>query len=166
MVALFRPPNVTENGPVPVVIIAPGNGLKPGPFTTLSAVVGLPVVLYTTPLWIIGSLPTSVRSPPITALEGVIVLVAGAVVVTAGGVVKVKPAILAIPPVAVTDKLPLAPALTTAVIVVEFTTVKDVAATPPKLTAVAPVRFAPVIVTVSPVAAVLGEKDVIVGGVK
>ena len=166
MVALFRPPNVTENGPVPVVIIAPGNGLKPGTFTTLSAVVGLPVVLYTTPLWIIGSLPTSVRSPPITALEGVIVLVAGAVVETVRGLVKVNPAKLPVPPGAVTDTEPLLPEPTNAVIVVAFTTVKDVAATPLKLTAVVPVRFVPVMVTIAPVVAVVGEKDVIVGGAK
>ena len=49
--------------------------------------------------------------------------------------------------------------------VVAFTTVKVVAAVPPKLTAVAPVKFVPVIVTVVPVGAVVGVKEVIVGKV-
>jgi hypothetical protein len=46
-------------------------------------------------------------------------------------------------------------------------TVKDVAAVPPKLTAVAPKKFVPVIVTVAPLAALLGVKDVMLGaGIK
>ena len=40
--------------------------------------------------------------------------------------------------------------------------VKLVAFTPPKLTAVAPVKFVPVIVTTVPLAALVGVKDVIV----
>jgi len=43
------------------------------------------------------------------------------------------------------------------------TTVKDVAAVPPKLTEVAPVKLMPVTVTVAPVAAEVGAKEVIVG---
>jgi hypothetical protein len=50
------------------------------------------------------------------------------------------------------------------VILVALTTVNEVAAVPPKLTAVAPVKFVPVIVTVCPVPAEIGLKDVIVGG--
>ena len=47
-----------------------------------------------------------------------------------------------------------------------LTTVNDVAAVPPKLTAVAPVKLVPVIVTVVPDAAVLGVNEVMVGGVQ
>jgi hypothetical protein len=48
----------------------------------------------------------------------------------------------------VTLTLPVAPAPTAAVILVALTTVNEVAAVPPKLTAVAPVKFVPVMVTV------------------
>jgi hypothetical protein len=43
------------------------------------------------------------------------------------------------------------------------TTVNEVAAVPPKLTAVAPVKSVPVIVTVAPCAALVGVKEVMVG---
>jgi hypothetical protein len=66
----------------------------------------------------------------------------------------------------VTLTLPVAPAPTTAVILVALTTVNEVAAVPPKLTAVAPVKFVPVIVTVCPVPAEVGLNDAIVGGGK
>lgn len=59
---------------------------------------------------------------------------------------------------------PAVPAGVTAVMVVALTTLKLVAAVLPNITAVAPVRFVPVIVTVVPPAAgpLLGETDVIV----
>ena len=66
----------------------------------------------------------------------------------------------------VTLTLPVAPAPIIAVILVALTTVNEVAAVPPKLTAVAPVKFVPVIVTVCPVPAEVGLNDVIVGGGK
>jgi hypothetical protein len=44
------------------------------------------------------------------------------------------------------------------------TTLKEVAAAPPKLTEVAPVKLVPVKVTVAPLAALVGLKEVIVGG--
>ena len=69
------------------------------------------------------------------------------------------------PALVVTDILPLAPAASTAVIVVEDTTVKELAAVPPKLTAVAPVKLVPVSVTVEPNAAVDGLIVVMVGTV-
>ena len=47
--------------------------------------------------------------------------------------------------------------------VVAFTTVKKEAAMPPKLTAVVPIKFVPVIVTVAPVVAVVGVNDVMMG---
>lgn len=63
----------------------------------------------------------------------------------------------------VTLTLPLAPAPTTASIVVAEVTVNEVAGVPPKLTAVAPVKLRPVIVTVVPVPALVGLNDDIAG---
>ena len=65
------------------------------------------------------------------------------------------------PPGVVTDTFPEAPLPTTAVIVVELTTVKEDAGTPPKLTAVTPVKFPPEMVMVAPLPDVTGEKEVI-----
>jgi hypothetical protein len=62
----------------------------------------------------------------------------------------------------VTD--PEAPAATIAVMVVALTTLNEEAATPPKLTAVAPEKFVPVIVTTPPVPVLVGVKVVMVGG--
>jgi hypothetical protein len=42
-------------------------------------------------------------------------------------------------------------------------TLNEVALVPPKLTLLAPVKFVPVMITVAPVAALVGEKDEIVG---
>ena len=74
-----------------------------------------------------------------------------------------KPADVAVPPGVVTDILPLVPLCTTAVILVALTTVKEVAAVPPKLTAVAPVKLVPVMVTTAPNAADDGVNELIVG---
>ena len=87
------------------------------------------------------------------------------VIVGAGvAAINVNPALLAMPFDVVTLTLPVVPAPTIAVMLVALTTVNEVAAVPPKLTAVAPVKFVPVIVTVCPVPAEVGLKDVIVGG--
>jgi hypothetical protein len=83
-------------------------------------------------------------------------------VMTGGGIV--NPANTAVPPGVVTLTFPEAPAASTAVMLVAETTLKEVAAAPPKLTAVAPVKFVPVKVTVAPVAALVGVNEVIVGG--
>ena len=48
-------------------------------------------------------------------------------------------------------------------IVVELTTLNDVAGTPPNFTEDVPVKFTPVIVTVAPIPAVVGLKDRTVG---
>ena len=82
------------------------------------------------------------------------------------GLQKVYPAKLAVPFGVLTLTLPLAPLPTIAVIEVEFTTVNEAAAVPPKLTVVAPVKLVPVIVTVVPAALVVGVNDVIVGVLK
>ena len=74
-------------------------------------------------------------------------------------------------PPSVVTIMPTAPSLSTAgviqVIVVLFTMLREVAATPPNVTKVAPVKFVPVIVTlVSPVLTPDdGEMSVILGGV-
>lgn len=74
-----------------------------------------------------------------------------------------NPASDAVPPGPVTDTLPEAPVHTEAVMVVAFTTVNEPANTPPKLTAVAPVKFVPVIVITVEVAPLVGVNDVMVG---
>ena len=63
---------------------------------------------------------------------------------------KVKPALLPVPAGLVTDTWPEAPVLTMAVMRLPFTTEKDAAGVPPKLTAVAVVKLLPVMVTVVP----------------
>ena len=78
--------------------------------------------------------------------------------------VYVKPAKLPVPYWLVTETLPEAePQATTAAIVVALVTVKDVAAVPPKLTAVAEQKLLPVMVTVLPADAVVAVNDVTVG---
>ena len=65
----------------------------------------------------------------------------------------------------VTDTLPDVPPATTAVMLVELATLNDAAGVPPKLTALVPVKFVPVIVTVVPEPAAVGVKEVIAGRV-
>jgi len=67
-------------------------------------------------------------------------------------------------PLVVTFTNPLPPLLITAVIVVALTTVNEEAAVSPKLTEVVPKKPVPVIVTVAPSFALVGEKEVIEGG--
>lgn len=83
--------------------------------------------------------------------------------VMVGTAVKVKPVSVARPAGVVTLMLPVVPLATTAFIVVELITENELAAVPPKLTAVAPVKLVPVIITVAPEAAELGENAVTVG---
>ena len=79
--------------------------------------------------------------------------------------INVKTVVLvAVPPGVVTAIAPLvAPVGTTKVMVVPFTTVKPVMATPFSVTAVAPVKSVPVMVTVAPAAPEVGVKLVMVG---
>jgi hypothetical protein len=79
-----------------------------------------------------------------------------------GGGVKLKPARLAVPPAVVTDTVPLVPEPTVAVILVGESTVNELATVPPKLTAVAPLKLVPVIITCVPEAAEDGVNEVIV----
>lgn len=75
-----------------------------------------------------------------------------------------KPPREAVPPGVVTETVPLAPAPTTAVRVVGLCTLKDVAATPPKRTLLAPLKLLPCRVTVCPLWAESGVKEWIIGG--
>lgn len=65
----------------------------------------------------------------------------------------------------VTDTLPVEPLAGTAEMDVALITANDAAAVPPKLTAVAPVKLVPVMVTVVPDVAVAGVNEVIEGTV-
>ena len=89
---------------------------------------------------------------------------AGVKEVMVGGGTNVNSARVAVPPEVVTLTLPVVPLATTAVMLVALTTLNEVAAVPPKLTAVAPVRLVPVMVTVAPVPADFGVKEEMVGG--
>ena len=73
----------------------------------------------------------------------------------------VNPLSVAVPSGVVTLTTPVDPPATTAVIVVALTTVYEEAGVPPKLTAEAPVKFVPVIVTVIPFPALTGVNDAI-----
>ena len=75
----------------------------------------------------------------------------------------VNVASIAVPPGVVTDTSPEVPDATTAVMLVAETTLNDVAAVPPKPTAVAPVKLVPVMVMVVPLPALVGLKLVMVG---
>jgi hypothetical protein len=112
-----------------------------------------PKLTAVAPVKLVPVIVTDVPLVPLTGVKEVIVGVGG---------INVNPASEAVPAGAVTTTLPDAPLPTTALIVVVFTTVKDVAATPPKLTAVAPVKFVPVIITVDPIAALVGANELIV----
>lgn len=105
-------------------------------------------------------LPVMVTVAPVAAVTGV------KDVMTGVGT-KLKPLSVAVPPGVVTATVPEAAAFaTTAVIVVEEMTVKELAATPPIFTSVAPERLVPLIVIVSPAPALVGVKELIVGGLK
>ena len=83
--------------------------------------------------------------------------------VMTGGGIYTNPGSETVPPAVVTVTFPDDPVPTSAVMVVGETTVKYAAGVPPKLTAVAPVKFVPVRVMVVPEIADVGKKDVIVG---
>lgn len=80
-----------------------------------------------------------------------------------GAAINVNPVFIAVPPGVITETLPDVPAATTALILVAETTLNDVAAVPPKLTAVAPLRLVPVMVTVAAETALVGVNESIVG---
>jgi hypothetical protein len=81
------------------------------------------------------------------------------------GGMKINPDRAAVPPAEVTLTAPVAPAPTTAEMVVEESTWKDATEVPPSVMAEVPVRLVPVMVMVSPILALVGVKEIIVGGV-
>ena len=80
-------------------------------------------------------------------------------VITGAVFIYVNPERVPVPAEFVTETLPEFPFPTMAVILVELTTVKEVAAVPPKLTDDIPLKLLPVIVTVFPLVADVGEKE-------
>jgi hypothetical protein len=105
-----------------------------------------------------------VKLVPIIVIDVPVAPLAGVKEVIVGGGINVKSVIDAVPPGVVTLTLPDAPGPTIAVMVVDELTENEEAATPPKFTAVAPVKLVPTIVTDVPVAPLAGVKEVIVGG--
>ena len=101
--------------------------------------------------------PVMVTTSPVLSGVGV-----NEVMVGAGMKVK-ELSLVAVPPGVVTLIVPVAPVPTVAVSEVELVTVKEDVAVPPTVTAVAPVKLVPVMVTTVPVPPLLGVKDVIVG---
>ena len=77
---------------------------------------------------------------------------------------EINPAKEPVPPGVVTLIEPEPPEGVTAVIVVGEIVLNELAGTPAKLTAVTPLKLVPVMVTVTPAAAVVGTKPVIPGG--
>ena len=156
------------NVPTPDAVVTETEPEAPAPtvalmlvaLTTVNVVAALPPKL--TAVAPVKFVPVILTTWPVLPEVGVKDVIAGAGVAD----INVNPALLAMPFDVVTLTLPVAPAPTTAVILVALTTANEVAAAPPKLTADAPVKFVPVIVTVCPVPAEVGLKEVIVGGGK
>ncbi len=123
--------------------------------TTLKAVAALPPNF--TPVAPVKLVPVMVTTVPVPPLLG-----ENEVMIGAGMNVK-APVLLAVPPGVVTVIVPVVPLPTVAFRVVALVTLKEAAATPPKVTAVTPVKLVPVMVTTVPAAPLLGENEVIVG---
>ena len=151
-----------ERAPVPLAVVTLMSPDAPVPTvaficvleTMVKELAGVPPKLTAVaPVKFVPNIEITVPVPPFAGEKEVI----------AGGGRKVNPANKAVPYGVVTKTFPEAPAPTTAVIVASFTTVKDVAATPPNVTAVAPVKYVPLMVTVVPWLALCGANDVITG---
>ena len=84
--------------------------------------------------------------------------------VMVGGLTKTNPLLETVPPSAVTDRFPVLPVSTTAVMLVALLTVKEAAGVAPNLTAVTLLKLVPVIATEVPSNANAGVKEAIVGG--
>lgn len=136
---------------------------EPPPITTADIVLGLttanddalnvPNLTAVAPVKLEPLIVTVAPEPADTGLKDVII----------GGGINVNPFIDEVPNAFVTEIGPDTPFPTTAANVVLLTTLKELAATPPKLTAVVPVKFIPEIVTVVPKPAAVGVKEFIIG---
>jgi hypothetical protein len=124
---------------------------------------GAVIVVGNTTVLVKVSAPPNETVAGLTKLEPVIVTivpfvpVVGVNEVIVGGAIKVNKPEFTVPYAVVTLMLPVAPVPKNAVITDDETTVNEVAATPPKLTAVVPRKFKPVIVMVDPAEAESGE---------
>lgn len=94
-------------------------------------------------------LPVMVTVEPVVALAGVKETMVGKGI-------NVNPPNVAVPPGVVTATLPEVPLATTAEILLADTTVKDAADVPPNVTAVAPVKLLPLMITALPLPALVG----------
>ena len=122
------------------------------PFDVEKLAAGTPPML--TPVTLKASPTERVICEPLPALVGV-------KEVMVGGAGKIKIKCATVPLGVVTLTLPVPPVPTTALIRESETTVKEATGVPPKETAVAPVKPAPVMETVIPVTAVSGEMALI-----
>jgi hypothetical protein len=82
-----------------------------------------------------------------------------------GGPLNVNPASIALPPEELILTLPVEPDPILALMVEEDIIVNDCTAVPPIVTPVVPLKLVPVMVMVSPAAALVGEKELMVGDV-
>ena len=146
----------------PAVVTLSGPVVAP-----LGTVAWIVVAELTVKLALVPLNPTAVASVKFVPLIVTLVPTGpllGAKLAIVGGLITVKlPALLAVPPAVVTLIVPVvAPAGTVAVIAVAEFTVK-LALVPLNPTAVAPVKFVPLIVTLVPTGPLLGAKLAIVG---
>jgi len=122
--------------------------------STLKVFAGVPPnATAVAPVKLVPLIVTTVPSPPLGGSKLVIVGISA----------KVNPGNVPVPPPVVTDTLPEAPVSTWASMRVSETIRKALALVPPKLTVVAPVKLTPLMVTMSPVVAVVGVKEVMTG---
>ena len=152
---------------VALVAVPPGVVTAIGPVVALAGTVAVICVLESTwkvaavPLNLtqlapVNPVPVSVTPAPAAPLPGV--------TLTTLGLTRKVPVLVAVPAVVLTVIFPaVAPAGTVAVILVGISTVKVVAGAPLTLTDVAPVKLAPVMVTLAPIAPLDGVKLVIRG---
>lgn len=112
-----------------------------------------PKLTAVTPVKLVPVMTTVDPLPPLVGVKEVIV----------GAWTKVNPARVAVPPGVVKLTLPDDPEPTVAVTWVTEFTVNAVAAVPPKLTAVVPVRKVPVMTMLAPLPPLVGVNEVMVG---
>jgi hypothetical protein len=123
--------------------------------TTVNAVTGVPPRVIAD----VASklLPVMVINAPVAATVGVKDIMMGAGI-------NIKPFKLAVPPGVVKLSAPVEPLPILATMEVDETTVNEVTGVPPRVIADVASKLVPVMVINAPVAAIAGEKEVIVGG--
>ena len=146
----------------PVVITVTTPGWPDG--TTAVMVVDETVLYDTTGIPPILTDKTFVKLVPVMVIVEPAVAAVGANELMVGGGKKMNPALVPCPVGVITRTNPEAPLPTLALILVLETTVKEVAATSPKRTAVAPEKFKPVILMLYPLPADVGVKSLMTTG--